>query len=155
MKPTEQLLDAFRNEHLEIVALSIEVNGHTLEFYQDMEDAPDDGKIHFFLPENASYVLTLKYKVKRPLTKLTYRQVVRKRGIVVRTRDEQITDEAPVNTEELPIHTITLSPDSLPGGMLVRGNYLASSSFLEDGKEILSCPWKLDIIKKNQIPSRA
>lgn len=154
MKPSQQLLDSYRNEHIEIVGISVEVEGQTLVFDQDMDDAPEDGKIHFYLPEYASYVLTFKYKCKRHIKKLSYRQGIKKGGITVKTRHEHMADEAPANDETLPIHTITLPPDELPGGMLVRGSYLASSCFLEDGKEVLLCPWSLDIIKKGQKPRR-
>lgn len=153
LKTREQLADMFRNEHIELFAMMIEVDGYDeiLEYSQDMDNPPQE--LFFLLPEYSHYRLTIKFKVNtRPLKHLTYHQVVKKGGVPFKSRKETVTDLAQINDDDNPYHSITFPPDDIPGGAFIRGTYPATSSFYEDGKKIFTTNWTIKVIKKGRKP---
>ncbi|CAH6719540.1 hypothetical protein CLIB1444_02S10902 [[Candida] jaroonii] len=153
LKSREELMDMFRNEILELVALSIEVEGYdkVLEYSQDMKDMPQ--KLSFILPEHSKYHLTIKYKVTQPLKNLVYHQVVKKGGFVFKQRKDVMTEVAHPNDESNPHHVCRLPVDKIPGGSIVRGTFPATSNFYSDGKLILVANWTIQVVKKGTEPA--
>lgn len=152
-KTREELIEDFQSELIDLVSMTIEVEGYSnsLEYHPEMEDLPQ--RLHFILPEYSTYYLIITYKVKsRPLKKLTYSQVVKKHGIPFASRDLHMNDHAEVNTEDNPTHLVRFPPDKLPGGRLIRGTYPAHSKFYEEGKTIFSCDWLIEVVKKDEQP---
>lgn len=154
LKTREELIEMFRNEHIELLAMTIQCEGHeeVLEYSQDMENPPQ--LLFFILPEGSLYTLKLKIKVLgQPLQDFHYHQVVKKGGIPFRTRWEKIADVAHVNTDENPHHEAVLEPDQIPSGKFFRGTYPATSTFYSGGKAIFSTDWVIKISKKGTKPT--
>ncbi|ODV77382.1 E set domain-containing protein [Suhomyces tanzawaensis NRRL Y-17324] len=152
-KTKEEIHAQFDSEFLDLESMIIDIVDHQtqLVYARDMEEMPQ--QLHFVLPEYSTYVLTVKYKVKkRDLGKLTYHQVVRKHGIPFKTRNEDVTKNAVITECPKSPHSVTFAPDTLPGGPFIRGTYDASSHFEEQGQKLLSVPWKIEIVKKNVKP---
>lgn len=150
-KSREELVAQYKTDNFELYSLEIKVEGFDegLKFWQDMEVMPQS--LYFSIPEHATYTVTIQYKVKHtPIKKLNYYEVVKKGPIPLKTRKQYISDEAQP-TEDF--QTITFPPDKVPGGMLVRGTYPATSTFYADGNEIITCPFSLEIVKKGVTPS--
>lgn len=153
LKTREELVAMFKNDHIELIAMIIEVEGFDvkLEYSQDMDNPPQ--LLYFLLPEHSKYYLTIHYKVlNRPLKNLTYYQVVKKGGIPFKTRKEKISAEAFINDDQTPIHSITFPADDIPGGKFIRGTYPAVSTFYEDGKPIFTTEWNIKVTKKGSTP---
>jgi len=153
LKTREEIIKEFENELLLLEAMIIAIDGHEqpLQFSRDMENMPQ--RLHFKLPEYCTYTLTIHYRVKeRPLKGLTYKHVVKKHGVPLHSRNYKISDECPVNNEESPIHVAKFPPETLPGGSVLRGTYPARSTFVENGKSILKCPWTIELIKQDMVP---
>ncbi|EGV66085.1 E set domain-containing protein [Yamadazyma tenuis ATCC 10573] len=154
IKSRDELLDMFRNELIELIAMTIQCEGHpeVLEYSQEMENIPQ--KLFFILPEYSTYTLTIKYRVTaKPLVKLTYYQVVKKGGIPFKSRKEEIANTAVTNDDTNPHHTVTFPPDDIPGGTFIRGTYPAVSTFYAEGKPIFSTEWAIKVVKRGTQPS--
>lgn len=153
LKSREELMDMFRNEILELIALSIEVEGYdkVLEYSQDMENMPQ--QLSFILPEHSKYYLTIKYKVTQPLKNLVYHQVVKKGGFVFKQRKDIMAETAHPNDESTPHHVCKLPVDKIPGGSIVRGTFPATSNFYADGELILVANWTIKVVKKGTEPA--
>lgn len=150
-KTREELIAGYQTDNFELFSLEIKVEGFDegLKFSQDMENMPQS--LHFVIPEHSTYTVVIQYRVKKtPIKKLNYYEVVKKGGIPLKTRKQYIADEAEP-TENY--QTITFPPDKVPGGMFLRGTYPATSTFYEDGKEIITCPFSLELAKKGVTPS--
>lgn len=150
-KSREELIAQYQTDNFELFSLEINVEGFDqgLKFSQDMENMPQE--LFFSIPEYSTYTVTIQYRVKNtPIKKLNYYEVVKKGGIPLKTRKQFVADEAQP-TEEY--QTVTFPPDKIPGGMLLRGTYPATSTFYQDGKEIITCPFSLAIVKKGVTPS--
>lgn len=132
--------------------MEISLDGHDepLLYSQDMEPMPQ--RLHFVLPEKSTYILTIRYRAKRPLGKLGYHQVVKKHGIPFDTRKLPIGDNIAPNTDAEPHYEVTFEPHTLPSGALVRGKYPATSTFVENSEPIFSCDWTIEIVKKDKKP---
>ena len=153
LKTREELIKDFESEFLDLVSMTIDIEGtgERLQYTRDMEDPPQ--RLHFHLPEYCTYKLTIGYKVKkRPLQELTYLHEVKKYGVVFNSRRELIAAEAPVNDDDNPVHIKTFESNDLPGGMVVRGHHPASASFLEGDKLLYTCKWTISITKKSVKP---
>lgn len=151
-KTREELIAEFQNDDLELCAMTIALDGHEepLQYSQDMQEMPQ--RLHFVLPEKSTYTLTIRYKAKRPIRQLSYQQVVKKHGIPFDTRKLPVGKNIEPNHDDLPYHEVTFEPHTLPSGPLIRGKYPATSTFLEDGKEVFSCDWILEVVKKDKKP---
>lgn len=153
-KTKDEMLDYFLTENFDLHGMIIVVEGfdEKLEFNRDMEE-PFPEEIHFKLPEHSTYTIILEFKVKkRPLRSLRYSHVVKKHGLPMKTRNDLMCEIAVVNDEKLPLHRISLPPEKLPGGMMIRGVYPAVSTFTEGEEPLFKVDWKIEIIKKDQKP---
>ncbi|CCE86511.1 Piso0_005006 [Millerozyma farinosa CBS 7064] len=127
-------------EILEIVKFGIEINGGE-EIFVDVLGAD---KIEFKIPESSKYVTTLYFRVKdKPIKGFKYKQVVKKHGLTVKSREIDIGDYEP--SDEL--YSKRFPEDETPGGFLVRGVYPATSTYYVNGEEV-SVDWTLEIVKK-------
>lgn len=154
-KTFEEILEQFKSEELAVEAMVLHIEGYEedLIFSKDMEK-PYPEEIHFIVPENCEYTVTFHYRVlKRDLRKLNYSHAVKRLGVAFSTRHDNLSDVAVVNIGESPLHKVTLSKETLPGGVLVRGKYYSSSLFLEGDKVVLTCHWTVEIAKKSVQPS--
>lgn len=154
-KTREEIMADFENEQLRIEAMELHIDGHDdkpLVYHREMEDMPQ--RLHFILPENCVYSVTIKYKVKKqPLRNLTYKQMVKKAGIVVNLRKLHMGDEAHVNIDQDDhTHEVTFPPDNVPGGTFFRGKHPAVSTVYADGKEVWKTKWYIEIVKEGSLP---
>ncbi|CUM66275.1 uncharacterized protein PRCAT00003936001 [Priceomyces carsonii] len=147
-------LHEFENDLLFLHSMKIDVTGFEPLVYtrDETDDAPKS--LYFILPELSSYRLTIKYGVKeRPLRNLTYYQCVMRHGIPVRENTYDMGEEVVITSGDQ-YHEITFPAEKLPGGVLSRGIYAASSTFLEEGEPIFKKDWTLEIVKKGTVPAK-
>lgn len=149
LKTREEIVADFENELIELHGMTVTVDGHPpLEFSRDMEPMPQ--RLHFILPEYLTYTLTVRFKTpNKQLLKLRYKQLVKKAGMTLNLRDEHLCDST--NLEEM--HTVTLPPETLPGGTFLRGVYPATLKFLEDDEPVLRCKWTIELVSKKHAPA--
>ncbi|KAK4223778.1 immunoglobulin E-set [Podospora fimiseda] len=105
-------------------------------------------KNSFRIKEGATFTMTAQFKVQHEiLSGLHYVQAVKRKGIRVSKSDEMIGSYAP-NTEQNPIYTKKFQEEVAPHGMLMRGEYAVSSSFVDDDKKThLQFDWTFEIAK--------
>ncbi|KAK6457814.1 immunoglobulin E-set [Scheffersomyces xylosifermentans] len=155
-KTREELLADFENDLVRIDSMRLSISGHDepLVYDRDMEDMPQ--RLHFILPENSTYRLTLKYKVKKqPLRNLTYKQVVTKGGIPVKSKKWPIKELSDVNIhDEEEHHEVTFPEDDIPGGLMFRGTHPATSVLYAEGQEVWKMDWLIEVVKKNRKPAK-
>ncbi|ODV77478.1 E set domain-containing protein [Suhomyces tanzawaensis NRRL Y-17324] len=102
-------------------------------------------KIEFKIPESSKYTVTIFFKVKNnKLTDLKYKQVVKKAGIPIKTRENELGTYEP--SDEL--LSVTFPQDESPGGYFIRGTYPAQSTYYANGEELTVVDWTLEITKK-------
>lgn len=153
VKTQEQFTKEVLTENFIMKSLiaAIEGSDDRIEVHEDGQNKPDD--LVFVVPEHSKVILTFKFVVKnKPIKKLTYYQAIKKAGIPLKTRNENIAEYLEPNTPENPVYTHTFSPEDVPGGFFARGTHPASSHFYEDGKEFLVIHWHIDINKKGTKP---
>ncbi|CCE85410.1 Piso0_005006 [Millerozyma farinosa CBS 7064] len=124
---------------LEIVKFGIEINGGEETFV----DVLGADKIELKIPESSKYVSILYFRVNKPIKGFKYKQVVKKHGLTVKSREIDIGDYEP--SDEL--YSKAFPEDDTPGGFLVRGVYPATSTYYVNGEEV-SDEWTLEIVKK-------
>lgn len=149
VKSRDEILADFENELLELHGMTISIDGHEdpLVYSRDMDQMPQ--RLHFILPEYSTYHLTIHYKPReRDLKNFRYSQVVKKHGIPFNTRKHLLAEKAPSGK----VHSVTLPPEELPGGALVRGIYPAKSSFKEGDKTIFRCEWTIELVGQKEPP---
>lgn len=102
----------------------------------------------FKIKEGANFTMVASFKVQHEiLSGLTYVQVVKRKGVRVSKDKEMIGSYAP-NTDKQPLYTKRFQEEEAPSGMLARGHYNASSSFVDDDKKThLAFEWSFDIAK--------
>lgn len=102
----------------------------------------------FRIKENAKFTMVAKFKVQHEiLSGLHYVQVVKRKGIRVSKDSEMIGSYAP-NTDKSPTYTKKFQEEEAPGGMMARGHYEATSTFVDDDKkQHLKFEWSFDIAK--------
>lgn len=106
----------------------------------------DNDNIVVEIPEGTEYVMTIHFHVTgNTLKDLKYKQVVKKGGITVRTREVKIGDEFEKREE---VYTVTFDPDTTPSGMFFRGNFNCTSTYHANGDELYEVPWLLTVTKK-------
>lgn len=151
-KTREEIIADYQSEFIDVLGMEVTVDGfdEVIKYNVDMDPMPE--KIHVILPEHSTYHLVIHYKVKeRPIKQLHYYHAVKKAGIPIKTRSIELGDVDP-NTGDT-YHIAKFEPDTLPGGMFIRGTYPANSIFLEAGKPIFSFDWSIEIAKKDVKPS--
>ncbi|ODV77078.1 E set domain-containing protein [Suhomyces tanzawaensis NRRL Y-17324] len=118
----------------------------------NLEDADGNtiaGKeIKFSIKERAVYQLVVKFRVQHEIvTGLKYLHSVKKAGIRVEKLEEPLGSYAP-NTKDKPYYERKFPEVEAPSGMLARGNYSATSKFVDDDKHThLTVPWSFTITK--------
>ncbi|KAK0636644.1 immunoglobulin E-set [Bombardia bombarda] len=105
----------------------------------------------FKIKEGARFTMVASFKVQHEiLSGLHYVQAVKRGKIRVPggKTSEMIGSFAP-NTEKNPVYTKRFNEEEAPSGMLARGHYNASSSFVDDDKKThLQFDWSFDITKE-------
>ncbi|KAI1767285.1 E set domain-containing protein [Hypoxylon sp. FL1150] len=102
----------------------------------------------FKIKESCKFTMVATFKVQHEiLSGLQYVQVVKRKGIKVSKDSEMLGSYAP-NTEKQPLYTKRFQEEEAPSGMLARGHYNATSSFVDDDKKThLQFEWSFDIAK--------
>ncbi|KJR80228.1 Rho GDP-dissociation inhibitor [Sporothrix schenckii 1099-18] len=102
----------------------------------------------FTIKEGSRFTMVATFKVQHEvLSGLRYVQVVKRKGVRVGKDSEMLGSYAP-NTDKQPLYTKRFQEDEAPSGMLARGHYVASSSFVDDDKKThLAFEWSFDIAK--------
>ncbi|KAM0325800.1 hypothetical protein ACHAQA_007102 [Verticillium albo-atrum] len=102
----------------------------------------------FKVKEGAKFTMVAKFRVQHEiLSGLQYVQVVKRKGIRVSKDSEMLGSFAP-NTDKTPSYTKQFQEEDAPSGMLARGHYNASSTFVDDDKKThLAFEWSFDIAK--------
>ncbi|KAI0380154.1 immunoglobulin E-set [Hypomontagnella monticulosa] len=102
----------------------------------------------FKIKEGCKFTMVASFKVQHEiLSGLQYVQVVKRKGIKVSKDSEMLGSYAP-NTEKQPLYSKRFQEEEAPSGMLARGHYNATSSFVDDDKKThLQFEWSFDIAK--------
>jgi len=104
----------------------------------------------FKIKEGSRFTMIATFKVQHEiLSGLHYVQAVKRKGIPVPggKTSEMIGSFAP-NTDKNPLYVKKFAEEEAPSGMLARGHYTASSSFVDDDKKThLRFEWSFDIAK--------
>jgi len=117
----------------------------------NLEDAQGntvDKEIKFNIKEKSVYQLYVKFRVQHEIiTGLKYLHSVKKAGIRVDKLEEPLGSYAP-NTTDKPFYERKFTEVEAPSGMLARGNYSATTKFVDDDKTVhLSFTWSFTITK--------
>ncbi|KAI1104072.1 immunoglobulin E-set [Jackrogersella minutella] len=109
---------------------------------QTLKDRP------FKIKEGCKFTMVASFKVQHEiLSGLQYVQVVKRKGIKVSKDSEMLGSYAP-NTDKQPLYSKRFQEEEAPSGMLARGHYNATSSFVDDDKKThLLFEWSFDIAK--------
>ncbi|CAN3363050.1 rho GDP-dissociation inhibitor [Diutina catenulata] len=117
----------------------------------NLEDA--DGNtinkdIKFTIKEKSVYQLYVKFRVQHEIiTGLKYLHSVKKKSIPVDKVEEPLGSYAP-NTSDKPWYERKFHEVEAPSGFLARGNYSATTKFIDDDKTVhLQFPWSFEITK--------
>lgn len=102
--------------------------------------------IHILIPEATTYHMTIHFAVKgKTLTKLKYKQEVKKFSMTVRTRELSIGDEfAPLDEP----YSVSFDKDTTPSGMMLRGDFDCLLTYYANDEQLYQVPWKLTVTKK-------
>ncbi|KAI0178180.1 hypothetical protein LQW54_002659 [Pestalotiopsis sp. IQ-011] len=102
----------------------------------------------FKIKEGSKFTMVAEFKVQHEiLSGLQYVQIVKRKGIKVSKDSEMLGSYAP-NTEKQPVYTKRFQEEEAPAGMLARGHYNATSTFVDDDKKNhLQFEWSFDIAK--------
>ncbi|KAK6948599.1 hypothetical protein Daesc_010369 [Daldinia eschscholtzii] len=102
----------------------------------------------FKIKEGCKFTMVATFKVQHEiLSGLQYVQVVKRKGLKVSKDSEMLGSYAP-NTDKQPLYSKRFQEEEAPSGMLARGHYNATSSFVDDDKKThLQFEWSFDITK--------
>ncbi|KAI1336586.1 E set domain-containing protein [Xylariaceae sp. FL0016] len=102
----------------------------------------------FKIKEGAKFTMVASFRVQHEiLSGLQYVQIVKRKGIKVSKDSEMLGSYAPC-TDKSPVYTKRFQEEDAPSGMLARGHYNATSSFVDDDKKThLQFEWSFDIAK--------
>lgn len=128
----------FPDQNIPSISYNLEdANGNTL-----------NKEVKFSIKEKLVYQLYVKFRVQHEIiTGLKYLHVVKKAGIRVDKLEEPLGSYAP-NTTDKPFYERKFSEVEAPSGMLARGNYLATTKFIDDDKIVhLQFNWSFQITK--------
>ncbi|KAK6202624.1 immunoglobulin E-set [Scheffersomyces amazonensis] len=147
-KRAEFSCDLFDIEEMHMVVDGFE---DPLVFRRNDEILPK--QVHYIVPEGSKYKLIIKYKVKnKSLQNLQFEQIIKKHGITIRKRIVPMQESAEVNINKDYLHVAFIPQDTVPSGILVRGQYLGHSYIYEDGKIVWDQPFIIEIVKKGNAP---
>lgn len=97
------------------------------------------------IPGGSKFVTTLKFKVKnRKLEKLRYKQVIKKGGFTIKSKEVDLGTREPSETE---VYAVDSPEDETPGTWVARGAYQATTTYYEGDDELFSTQWTLEITK--------
>lgn len=124
-----------------------------IKFIVDFEDGTqkevpvasvDD--VLFSIPEGTTYQMTIVFEVKnRTLKNLKYKQVIRKGGIPLKSKEFFMGEEfAPLDEP----YKTTFEKDTTPAGFLYRGSFPSTSTYFAGDEELFTSEWTLEISKK-------
>lgn len=126
---------------LEVIKFEVRVEGKEPVFVQ----VAGADSIDFKIPENSKYVTVIHFKVKnRSLKNLRYKQVVKKGGFALKTKEIELGDYEPSDE----IYAKETPEDTTPGGFMFRGSYPAESTYYVGDEELYTAEWSLEITKK-------
>lgn len=112
---------------------------------KDPKRIPVEGQdsINVEIPGGSKYTMTLRFKVKnRNLTDLKYKQVVKKGGITIRSREVEI---GTYDASETEIYEKTFAEDETPGGWIMSGTYYCTSTYFAGDEQLIVNDWTLQI----------
>ncbi|XP_060076500.1 probable rho GDP-dissociation inhibitor [Ylistrum balloti] len=129
--------------------LELHVEGKPEEnISMDLKDLESLKNTTFEVVEDSKYKIVVLFHVQREIvTGLKYKQVAKRKGLTVETKNIMIGSYGPAENEQC----YTSSVEEAPKGMLARGVYNMKSTFIDDDKhEYLKFEWKLEIVKKRK-----
>jgi Rho GDP-dissociation inhibitor len=102
----------------------------------------------FKIKEGVKFSMTVKFKVQHEtLVGLKYLHVVRRKGFRVSTCQERIGFYPP-NEGQTPSYDVRLGEQTSPSGILRRGYYTATCTFIDDAdEEQLKFEWAFNIVQ--------
>ncbi|RKF64053.1 Rho GDP-dissociation inhibitor [Erysiphe neolycopersici] len=102
----------------------------------------------FKIKEGTKFSMTAKFKVQHEiLSGLHYVQIIKRKGVRVSKDQEMIGSYAPC-TDKNPFYTKRFAEEDAPSGLLARGHYTATSTFIDDDNKVhLKFEWAFDISK--------
>ncbi|KAK6201469.1 immunoglobulin E-set [Scheffersomyces amazonensis] len=128
---------------LEVVKFTVEVGDSEETIDVQVEGVED---VIFNIPESSKFVTTIYFRVKnRELKDVKYKQVIKKAGVPIKTRDLEL---GPVFQPSDEIYSTAFPEDTTPGGFFFRGTYPATSTYYADGEELFTSDWTLTITSK-------
>lgn len=99
--------------------------------------------IHFIIPADTDFQTTIHFRVKQSkLTKLEYKQQMKKFGITVHLVNNYVGDEFEPREEE---YVVPFETDHSPLGMMLTGKFTCNSTYYADGELLFDSPWRLTI----------
>lgn len=128
----------FPDQNIAPIRINLEdANGNTL-----------DKEIKFSIKEKLVYQLYVRFRVQHEIiTGLKYLHSVKKAGIRVDKVEEPLGSYAP-NTTDKPYYERKFPEVEAPLGMLARGNYSATTKFIDDDRTVhLQFNWSFQITK--------
>ncbi|CAN3376746.1 hypothetical protein DIURU_001529 [Diutina rugosa] len=128
----------FPDQNIAPIRINLEdANGNTL-----------DKEIKFSIKEKSVYQLYVRFRVQHEIiTGLKYLHSVKKAGIRVDKVEEPLGSYAP-NTTDKPYYERKFPEVEAPSGMLARGNYSATTKFIDDDRTVhLQFNWSFQITK--------
>ena len=130
----------------------------------------DAEKIHIVIPNGVQYQFTLYFQVKnKPYNNVRYKQVVKKHGITMRTREleignyepspkiekegikkEEEQEEEQEEEEQVVTYSKEFPIDETPSSRFSRGFYYCTSWYYvgDDKNPIITTDWTLEIVAK-------
>lgn len=128
-----------QHPNLEIIKFVVTLGDGTVNEVQ----VKDNDDIHFFIPADTDFQNTIHFKVKgTKLTKLMYKQQMKKFGVTVKTKENYIGDEFEPLEEE---YVVAFPTDHSPLGMLSKGEFACTSTYYAGDEVLMEAPWKLTI----------
>lgn len=98
------------------------------------------------IPEGTTYQMTIVFTVSnRTLKSLKYKQVVRKGGIPLKSKELYLGDEFEPREEP---YTKQFEKDTTPSGFLYRGTFPSTSTYFAGEEELFTSDWTLEVTKK-------
>lgn len=131
-------------EHSNLEILKFTVNLEDGTTYDVQVKGNDDVKVE--IPENTEYQMTIHFLVKEAeLKDLSYKQSIKKFGIVMKTKTVEVGPEFQPREEP---YLVTFAKDVTPGGMMTRGDFACTSTYTANGEVLFEAHWTLLITQK-------
>lgn len=103
-------------------------------------------KVVVSIPEGTNYQMTIVFKVSnRTLKNIKYKQVIRKGGIPLKSKEFFMGDEFAPSEEE---YTKQFEKETTPAGFLYRGTFPSTSTYFAGDEELFTSDWTLEVTKK-------